>query len=77
MFPNGWRLRDRESGKEKEQLTWQERYFALLKIDSIKNYLKKIKPKYLIHAAALSRPMKLHDKRNQIYEKQESLLGAY
>ena len=34
----------------------------ILKIDSIKNYLKRIKPKYLIHAAALSRPMKLHDK---------------
>ena len=26
------------------------------------NYIKKIKPKYLIHAAALSRPMDIHDK---------------
>ena len=34
----------------------------ILKIDSIKNYLKRVKPKYLIHAAGLSRPMKLHDK---------------
>tara|TARA_B100001121_G_scaffold104486_1_gene92597 strand:- start:577 stop:1287 length:711 start_codon:yes stop_codon:yes gene_type:complete len=34
----------------------------ILNISSIKNYLKKIKPKYLIHAAALSRPMSLHDK---------------
>ena len=34
----------------------------ILKIATIKNYLQKIKPKYLIHAAALSRPMKLHDK---------------
>lgn len=34
----------------------------ILKTSSIKNYLKKIKPKYLIHAAALSRPMSLHDK---------------
>ena len=28
---------------------------------SIKKYLKKIKPIYLIHAAALSRPMKVHE----------------
>jgi dTDP-4-dehydrorhamnose reductase len=28
---------------------------------SIKKYLKKIKPNYLIHAAALSRPMKIHE----------------
>ena len=34
----------------------------ILKINSIENYLKKIKPKYLIHAAALSRPMDVHDK---------------
>tara|TARA_B100000780_G_C21124067_1_gene455675 strand:+ start:4295 stop:5002 length:708 start_codon:yes stop_codon:yes gene_type:complete len=33
----------------------------ILDIESIKKYLKKIKPKYLIHAAALSRPMSLHD----------------
>ena len=26
------------------------------------NYIKKIKPKFLIHAAALSRPMNIHDK---------------
>ena len=26
------------------------------------NYIKKIKPKFLIHAAALSRPMSIHDK---------------
>jgi dTDP-4-dehydrorhamnose reductase len=35
----------------------------ILKINSIKNYLKKIKPRYLIHAAGLSRPMNIHDKR--------------
>ena len=33
----------------------------VLDVKSISNYLKKIKPKYLIHAAALSRPMKLHE----------------
>ena len=35
----------------------------ILNINSIKNYLKKIKPKYLIHAAGLSRPMNIHDKK--------------
>ena len=34
----------------------------ILKVNSIKNYLKKIKPRYLIHAAGLSRPMNIHDK---------------
>ena len=33
----------------------------ILKISSIKKYLKKYKPKYLIHCAALSRPMRIHD----------------
>tara|TARA_B110000037_G_scaffold172364_1_gene195852 strand:- start:3633 stop:4337 length:705 start_codon:yes stop_codon:yes gene_type:complete len=34
----------------------------ILKISSIKNFVKKHKPKYLIHCAALSRPMDIHDK---------------
>jgi dTDP-4-dehydrorhamnose reductase len=34
----------------------------ILDIKSIRNYLKNKKPKYLIHAAGLSRPMILHDK---------------
>ena len=33
----------------------------ILNINSIKRYIKKIKPKYLLHCAGLSRPMKLHD----------------
>ena len=33
----------------------------ILKPESIEKYLKKIKPKYFIHAAALSRPMKIHE----------------
>ncbi len=33
----------------------------ILNIQSIKRYVKKIKPKYLIHNAALSRPMKIHE----------------
>ncbi len=35
----------------------------VLDINSIKRYLKKNKPQYLIHAAALSRPMNIHDKQ--------------
>jgi len=31
-------------------------------ISSIKKYIKKHRPKYLIHSAALSRPMNIHDK---------------
>ena len=31
-------------------------------INSIKKYVKKIKPNYLIHCAALSRPMDIHEK---------------
>ena len=34
----------------------------ILKINSIIRYLKKIKPKYLIHLAGLSRPLMLHEK---------------
>ena len=34
----------------------------VLSIKSIETYLKKIKPKYLIHCAALSRPMSVHDR---------------
>ena len=34
----------------------------ILEISSIKKYIKKTKPKYLIHCAALSRPMSIHDK---------------
>tara|TARA_B100000035_G_scaffold214622_1_gene183931 strand:- start:48 stop:758 length:711 start_codon:yes stop_codon:yes gene_type:complete len=35
----------------------------ILNIKSIEKYLKKIKPRYFIHAAALSRPMKIHEKQ--------------
>ena len=34
----------------------------LKKINSIAKYIKKIKPDYLIHCAALSRPMDIHEK---------------
>ena len=35
----------------------------ILSLNSINNYLKKVRPKYLLHAAGLSRPMEIHDKR--------------
>ena len=35
----------------------------VLDVNSIKKYLIKYKPQYLIHAAALSRPMDIHDKQ--------------
>ena len=35
----------------------------VLDINSINKYLKKNKPKYLIHAAGLSRPMNIHDRQ--------------
>ena len=35
----------------------------VLNINSINKYLKKYKPKSLIHAAALSRPMSIHDRQ--------------
>ena len=35
----------------------------ILNINSINRYLKRNKPKYLVHAAALSRPMNIHDKQ--------------
>ena len=34
----------------------------ILDIKSVRSYLKLKKPKYLVHAAGLSRPMSLHDK---------------
>ena len=33
----------------------------ILKIKSVQNYLKLKKPKYLIHLAGFSRPMKMHE----------------
>lgn len=39
----------------------QKNSLNILDIKTIVKYIKKIKPKYLIHLAGLSRPMKLHD----------------
>ena len=35
----------------------------VIKIKSVENFIKKVKPSYFIHAAALSRPMNLHEKK--------------
>jgi len=35
----------------------------ILSMKSIENYFKKVKPKYVLHAAGLSRPMYIHDKK--------------
>ena len=40
----------------------KKRELDILSISSIKKYLTKKKPKYLIHLAGLSRPMKIHEK---------------
>ena len=54
--------------KKNEKKTKFKFYFPkknslnILNINSIKNYLKIKKPKYLFHLAGLSRPMKIHDK---------------
>ncbi len=39
-----------------------KKIFNILDINSMKKYIKKIKPKYIIHCAGLSRPMDLHVK---------------
>ena len=38
-----------------------KKHLNILDIKSIERYIKKHRPKYLIHCAALSRPMKIHD----------------
>ena len=40
----------------------QKKQLDIKNFKSIKIYLKRIKPNYLIHAAALSRPMEIHEK---------------
>jgi len=39
----------------------KKKEFNILNIRKMENYLNKVKPKILIHAAALSRPMKIHE----------------
>ena len=39
-----------------------KKIFNILNVNSMKKYIRKIKPKYIIHCAGLSRPMNLHIK---------------
>ena len=39
-----------------------KKIFNILNVNSMKKYVRKIKPKYIIHCAGLSRPMDLHVK---------------
>ena len=39
-----------------------KKIFNILDVNSMKKYIRKIKPKYIIHCAGLSRPMDLHVK---------------
>ena len=41
----------------------KRREFNILDMNSINKYISKHKPKIIIHAAALSRPMEIHDKK--------------
>ena len=49
--------------KKKEKIYFPTKKILNLKnFNSIKKYIKKIKPDYLIHCAAISRPMDIHEK---------------
>ncbi len=49
--------------KKKEKIYFPSKKILNLKnYSSVKRYIKKIKPDYLIHCAALSRPMDIHEK---------------
>ncbi len=48
--------------KNKNYLFPSKKQLNILNINSIQKYLKRKKPKILLHLAGLSRPMKIHDK---------------
>ena len=52
----------KEKTKLKKILFPNRKDLNILNLNSINKYLKKHKPKILIHAAALSRPMAIHEK---------------
>ena len=39
----------------------------ILKVNTVRNFLKKTRPNFVIHLAGLSRPMKEHEKNIAIY----------
>lgn len=59
---NGRFAQSLKKHKNKYQLFYPTKQeLNILKIKSIKNYLNKVKPSYLIHMAGMSRPMDSHD----------------
>ena len=52
----------KDKSKIKGLLYPKKKELNILNISSINNYLKKHRPKIVIHAAGLSRPMEIHDK---------------
>ena len=61
--------------KMKNILYPNKKNLNILNISSIKNYLIKNKPKILIHAAGLSRPMNIHEK-NIIQSINKNIIGT-
>ena len=51
----------KKDNKKLDILYPSKKELNILNMNSINRYLKKNKPKYLVHAAALSRPMNIHD----------------
>jgi dTDP-4-dehydrorhamnose reductase len=53
----------KKNNKSKRIFFPQKKCLNILSVNSIKNYLTKLKPKILIHLAGLSRPMNIHEKQ--------------
>ena len=52
----------KKENKKLKILFPSKKLFNILSMGSMRKYIKKNKPKYIIHCAGLSRPMDLHDK---------------
>ena len=52
----------KKENKKLKILFPSKKLFNILSMTSMRRYIKKNKPKYIIHCAGLSRPMDLHDK---------------
>ena len=69
--------------KSKYQLLFPTKQkLNILKLKTIDVYLKKYRPKYLLHLAGLSRPMKIHEKNidkifNRFYSNRPEKFGEH
>ena len=61
--------------KEKEILYPTSNQLDIKNYKNIKKYLSKLKPKYFVHTAALSRPMSIHD-RNIVSSIETNIIGT-